>query len=529
MALQIRRGPTADRVLKIFTEGEIIYDTDLQEVFIGDGTTLGGRTVSTYSDGQSQDAAASIFTHGDHSNISFTYDSVLKKIIAVVGTDETYNDLVEDLTPELGGNLSLNGKDVTLANGTVIINGTTGSITANVTGNLIGNADTVTNGVYTTSTLNIGQTSIPLNRVSDIQTLTGVSITGNAATVTNGIYNTGDQTINGTLTATAFEGNVYGSVYGADGIALLVNAATDSINAASVATVDLTVSGTLLVNGTTTTINSTTLEIADKNITLAKDAIDALAADGAGISIDGANATILYVQSTDRIAINKAVSSSNGFVGNITGNVTGNVTGNADTVTNGVYTSGDQTIAGIKTFTSGIVGSVTGDIDTNNLSAITGSINVTSPIASTSIIEATQVSSSTMLVDNLGPYDTLDLDSRITVTASTFDVDGGEILARTVTVSEDIIGNNLIAVDRVNPGGILLGEFTDETTFVTSIELTSTASKIDSPLVLNGILTLPKFATLPATPVNGMIFYNTTANKFQGYQNGVWINLDGTT
>ena len=38
------------------------------------------------------------------------------------------------------------------------------------------------------------------------------------------------------------------------------------------------------------------------------------------------------------------------FSGNLTGNVTGNVTGNAGTVTNGVYTTGNQTIAGDKTF-----------------------------------------------------------------------------------------------------------------------------------------------------------------------------------
>jgi hypothetical protein len=38
--------------------------------------------------------------------------------------------------------------------------------------------------------------------------------------------------------------------------------------------------------------------------------------------------------------------------GNLTGNVTGNVTGNAGTVTNGVYTTGNQTIGGEKTFSS---------------------------------------------------------------------------------------------------------------------------------------------------------------------------------
>jgi hypothetical protein len=41
--------------------------------------------------------------------------------------------------------------------------------------------------------------------------------------------------------------------------------------------------------------------------------------------------------------------------GNLTGSVTGNVTGNAGTVTNGVYTTGNQSIAGNKTFT-GTVG-----------------------------------------------------------------------------------------------------------------------------------------------------------------------------
>ena len=38
--------------------------------------------------------------------------------------------------------------------------------------------------------------------------------------------------------------------------------------------------------------------------------------------------------------------------GGVQGNVTGNVTGNATTVTNGVYTTGNQTIAGVKTFSS---------------------------------------------------------------------------------------------------------------------------------------------------------------------------------
>jgi len=49
---------------------------------------------------------------------------------------------------------------------------------------------------------------------------------------------------------------------------------------------------------------------------------------------------------------------------NITGDVTGDVSGNAGTVTNGVYTTGNQTIAGVKTFSSTISGSINGNAGT---------------------------------------------------------------------------------------------------------------------------------------------------------------------
>lgn len=50
--------------------------------------------------------------------------------------------------------------------------------------------------------------------------------------------------------------------------------------------------------------------------------------------------------------------------GGVVGNVTGNVSGNASTVTNGVYTTGDQTIAGNKTFSNTIIGSISGNAAT---------------------------------------------------------------------------------------------------------------------------------------------------------------------
>jgi len=69
------------------------------------------------------------------------------------------------------------------------------------------------------------------------------------------------------------------------------------------------IKGDLEVQGTTTTVNSTELSIADKNIEIAKGAANAAAADGGGITIDGAGATILYNADSDAFAFNKAFAS----------------------------------------------------------------------------------------------------------------------------------------------------------------------------------------------------------------------------
>ena len=73
---------------------------------------------------------------------------------------------------------------------------------------------------------------------------------------------------------------------------------------------NLTVTGDLTVNGTTTTINSTTLTVDDKVIVVASGAADSAAADGAGISVDGASATILYEHTGTQWEMNKPLAHS---------------------------------------------------------------------------------------------------------------------------------------------------------------------------------------------------------------------------
>tara|TARA_R100000030_G_scaffold28734_2_gene21236 strand:- start:11535 stop:13865 length:2331 start_codon:yes stop_codon:yes gene_type:complete len=71
------------------------------------------------------------------------------------------------------------------------------------------------------------------------------------------------------------------------------------------------IAGNLQVDGTTTTINSTTLTVDDKNIVIASGAADAAAANGSGITVDGASATILYQSSGDKWQFNKPISFAN--------------------------------------------------------------------------------------------------------------------------------------------------------------------------------------------------------------------------
>lgn len=81
---------------------------------------------------------------------------------------------------------------------------------------------------------------------------------------------------------------------------------------------NLVILGNLVVEGTTTTINSVELTVNDKLITLADSASDSAAANGAGISVEGANASIIYNSVTDTWDLNKPLGSIRNHLVNFT-------------------------------------------------------------------------------------------------------------------------------------------------------------------------------------------------------------------
>ena len=69
---------------------------------------------------------------------------------------------------------------------------------------------------------------------------------------------------------------------------------------------DLTITGNLVVQGAKTELSTSTLDVEDVNITLAKDAPNAASANGAGLTVDGASATLVYNDNPEKWVFNKA-------------------------------------------------------------------------------------------------------------------------------------------------------------------------------------------------------------------------------
>jgi len=88
---------------------------------------------------------------------------------------------------------------------------------------------------------------------------------------------------------------------------------------------NLTVLGNVTILGNTTILNTETLNVEDKNITIAANATTSSDANGAGITVAGANATFTYTSSDDSWNLNKNLNGTSLLF--VTANITnGNIT-----------------------------------------------------------------------------------------------------------------------------------------------------------------------------------------------------------
>jgi len=178
----------------------------------------------------------------------------------------------------------------------------------------------------------------------------------------------------------------------------------------------LTVSGNLTVSGTTTTLNSTTLTINDLNVVLANNATTSLAANGAGITINGASANLLYNNISNSFTFSHPITANGALLTSITGaNVTGQVA-NA-LVAGTVYTAAQPSITSVGTLTSlAVTGNIVGANLTGNHygngSALTNlnSANITGQVAN-SLIAGTVYTNAQPNITSVGTLSSLAISS----------------------------------------------------------------------------------------------------------------------
>lgn len=209
--------------------------------------------------------------------------------------DNATSILTGNLTATTGVHIISNGSGVTFPDGTVqytagvsgggsvtyattagtVINqqnsATIQATTANIAGNIVLRDSS---GSFSAGTVTAASFVGPLTG-----TVTG-NVSGSSATVRNSSQPT--ITSLGTLTELAVTGNV--TLSG-----------------------ETTLNGNLIVNGTTTTVNAATLDVADLNITIAKNAVNSAAANGAGLTVGGAGASMVYASLDDSWNFNKKV------------------------------------------------------------------------------------------------------------------------------------------------------------------------------------------------------------------------------
>ena len=183
MSLRIRRGTEAQRTGATFDLGEIVWTTDTNKLFVGDGVNAGGKNILATS------AGTGLIWNATTQRLDFN------------GSGTGIVNVQADANPSLGGNLNLNNRNIT---GTGNIN-ITGTITASqfvgvtipaaLTQNLslntrsitgtgsIGITGTISNGPLTLDTNVIKSTTLPAT-APGYQTNYTVSI-GNTANPTS--------------------------------------------------------------------------------------------------------------------------------------------------------------------------------------------------------------------------------------------------------------------------------------------------------------------------------------------------------
>jgi hypothetical protein len=323
--IRIKRSATAGNPTTLGS-GELAYSSLVDNgsnggdrLYIGTGTETAGN------------AANHVVIGGKYFTDQITAATALNTASTIVKRDATGNFSAGTITAALSGNASTASKwastiSLTITGDLAYTTSFDGSGNVTAAGTLVTILDGSTNkvpGTYGTGS------AIPVVTVDAKGRVTSISTIAPAAATLGIAGGTGTDSLTlGTDTLT-FEGGTGVTTTVTDNkVSFAIGQAVGTTSAVSFASLsttgNVTVGGNLVVNGTTTSVNSTTLDVTDLNITVAKGAVNAAAANGAGLTVDGAGATLTYSSGNDRWNFNKDLT---------VGTVFGALSGNASTAT----------------------------------------------------------------------------------------------------------------------------------------------------------------------------------------------------
>ncbi len=210
------------------------------------------------------------------------------------GATAEANDIIEDTSPQLGGDLDLNGNKITTARSDeniVLDPAGAGTIELNANTNVTGTI-TATGDIFANGNINLGNASGDQTKVIGVFEADQIQIDGTTITT---------NTTNGSVTIT---GNGSGGV-NIDNLTFNDN----SITSASDADINLTPGGTGNIVAGALTINGTAISAADSTLIQLNEAVNvsgALAAN-TSLSIAGDGATVTGIKDEDNMASDSAV------------------------------------------------------------------------------------------------------------------------------------------------------------------------------------------------------------------------------
>lgn len=545
MALKIRRGTDAERTAGsgvVFAEGELIYVTDTDALYIGDGITPGGILLANSELGNLSDF-----------------------VTADINTSEL----------KLQENLNLNGQDI-VGNGSINING---NITA--TGNIdIG--DNTTDTVTITAQVD-----------SDITPTQDSTFSLGAANKRwQNVYAAG-LSVDGQIDAVSISANTI-----ADNSTVMVNVATNTFtgNLSGNVTGNVlgTVTGDVLGNVTGRLDGDVTGSVfADNSTALVDGVAGVLRGDHYGSLFGSVKAlnngfTVLNpgTDGTDASFVGNVQGNLSGNVtGNVSGNVTGNVSGNvtgfhtgdskgsvfADNstilvdavagVVPGAVVSGTVTANLIGNVTGNLTGTVSGNIFTNLIDSADSSAIVVTPIlqveadiiASQSIIVGTGntagPSTGAVVINNAGEIFADKLTARlISSNDPTLEVefDRSVSFRRPAFFAEELMSGSVLRATNFDSSIIADTLFTVETfigidesdeslsnplNYITHAKVTPSKAEFGVPVKFVVVADDTARTALVPTPEKGMVILMeagtapSATNQLQFYNGTNWVNV----